>query len=60
MESNVAGHNPASASRTFRMGGVAAVNGSSNNWTALASVPQPLSTRTTGADELVAVPITRI
>jgi hypothetical protein len=41
MESNVAGQNPGSASGTFGTGGVAAVNGSSNNWTAIASVPQP-------------------
>src|SRR5207248_4334630 len=40
MESFVAGQNPASASGTFGTGGVAAVNGSSNNWTAIASVPQ--------------------
>ena len=31
----------ASVSGTFGTGGVAAVNGSSNNWTAIASVPQP-------------------
>jgi large repetitive protein len=41
MEANVAGQNPASASGTFGTGGVAAVNGSSNNWTVIGSVPQP-------------------
>src|SRR5438045_4369778 len=41
MESNVAGQNPNSASGTFGTGGVAAVNGSSNNWTSVVSVPQP-------------------
>jgi hypothetical protein len=41
MEANVAGQNPNSAPGTFGTGGVAAVNGSSNNWTSIASVPQP-------------------
>jgi hypothetical protein len=41
MESNVAGQNPASASGTFGTGGVAAVNGSSNNWTSIGAVPVP-------------------
>jgi hypothetical protein len=41
MESNVASQNPNSASGTFGTGGVAAVNGSSSNWTNIASVPQP-------------------
>jgi hypothetical protein len=41
MEAFVAGKNPASASGTFGTGGVAAVNGSSSNWTAISAVPQP-------------------
>jgi large repetitive protein len=40
-EANVAGQNPGSASGTFGTGGVAAVNGSSNNWTSIGSVPVP-------------------
>jgi hypothetical protein len=40
MESYVAGLNT-STPGTFGTNGVAAVNGSSSNWTAIASVPQP-------------------
>src|SRR5438045_9214969 len=40
MEASVAGMNTSTAG-TFGTNGVAAVNGSSNNWTAIASVPQP-------------------
>ncbi|HEX4719690.1 MAG TPA: hypothetical protein VH300_14275, partial [Thermoleophilaceae bacterium] len=41
MEANVAGQNPGSASGTFGTGGVAAVNGTSNNWTSIGSIPTP-------------------
>jgi len=42
MESYVAGINT-STPGTFGTNGVAAVNGSSSNWTSIASVPQPAS-----------------
>jgi hypothetical protein len=41
MESYVSGQNPSSASGSFGTGGTAAVNGSSNNWTAIGAVPTP-------------------
>jgi large repetitive protein len=43
MESFVDAQNPGSASGTFGTGGAAAVNGASNNWTAIGAVPQPPS-----------------
>lgn len=41
MEAYVSSQNPSSASGSFGTGGAAAVNGSSSNWTNIASVPQP-------------------